>query len=132
MNGELDMGIKDWFKKPEPVAPKVKKPRQPRKPKLVDLPPTTPINPEKVLANELKEPWVSVVGIDLDVDNLGSGAFNLDWNDIFVARLVKAGYRGKDDVQIVDQWFNDVCRNVLAETYEQSIADPTNRKPTNF
>ena len=60
-----------------------------------------------------------MTSVELDPDNVENGAFELDWNDVFVARLVKAGYKGRDDAQIVDQWFQTICRNVLAENYEQ-------------
>ena len=73
----------------------------------------------KEAATKKKEPYVSVVSVELDPDNVENGAFELDWNDIFVAKLVKAGYKGRDDAQIVDQWFQTICRNVLAENYEQ-------------
>jgi hypothetical protein len=61
----------------------------------------------------------------LDPDNVGNGAFELDWNEYFVAKLVKAGYQGKDDAQIVDQWFQDICRNVWMENFEQWAANQT-------
>lgn len=73
----------------------------------------------KDAATKKGEPYVSVVSVEIDPDNVENGAFELDWNDIFVARLVKAGYKGRDDAQIVDQWFQTICRNVLAENYEQ-------------
>lgn len=76
-------------------------------------------NDPKNLATLAGEPYVNVVKVDIDPENPGNGAFELDFNDIFVARLVKAGYKGRDDAQIVDQWFQDICRNVLAENYEQ-------------
>lgn len=81
----------------------------------------------KDLATSKGEPWVSVLSVELDANNIGNGAFELDWNEIFVAKLVKAGYKGKNDIQIVDQWFQDVCRNVVIETYEQEQADPDRR-----
>ena len=114
----------------EQVAPepKAKKPRAPRKTKKESKPVDPPINAEKLAANAAGEPWVTVLGMDLDLTNLSSGSFNLDWNDIFVARLIKAGYKGKNDVDIVDMWFQDVCRNVVLETYQQDQADPGNRK----
>lgn len=77
----------------------------------------------KEIATEAGEPYVSVLQVELDPDNIGNGAFELDWNDKFIANLVRAGYKGKDDVQMVDQWFQDVCRNVLAENYEQWAAN---------
>lgn len=79
----------------------------------------------KDLATKKKEPYVAVLSVDLDPDNVGNGAFELDWNDIFVARLLKAGYQGKDDAAIVDRWFQDICRNVIMENYEQWEANQT-------
>jgi hypothetical protein len=73
----------------------------------------------KAAATKKGEPYVSVVSVELDPDNVGNGAFELDWNDIFLARLVKAGYEGRDDAAIVDRWFQDICRNVIMENYEQ-------------
>ena len=61
--------------------------------------------------------------MDLDPNNIGNGAFELDWNEFFVAKLIRAGYKGNDDSQIVDQWFQDVCRNVVLETFEQYEAN---------
>jgi hypothetical protein len=46
----------------------------------------------------------------------------LDWNDKFVANLLRAGYKGKTDADIVDQWFQNVCRHVVMETWEQEQA----------
>lgn len=79
----------------------------------------------KDAATKKGEPYVSVVSVELDPDNVQNGAFELDWNDIFVAKLMRAGYQGKDDAQIVDQWFQDICRNVLMENYEQWAANQT-------
>lgn len=79
----------------------------------------------KELATKAKEPWVSIVGLELDSDNLHQGSFELDWNEYFVARLVKAGYMMKPDdkdVDIVDRWFQNVCRHVVMETWEQEQA----------
>ena len=87
-------------------------------------------NDPKALATAAGEPWVNVLGIEVDPENPGAGAFELDWNDIFVARLIKSGYQGKTDADIVDNWFQDVCRHVVMETYQQEQADPTNR-PSN-
>ena len=60
--------------------------------------------------------------VELDPDDPGNGAFELDWNDYFVAKLVKSGYQQKKedtDAIIVDRWFQSVCKNVIAENYEQ-------------
>lgn len=109
----------------KPVKPK--KPRAPRKPKVEA--PSQQISP-KELATQRGEPWVQIINLELDPNNMGNGAIELDWNDIFVARLVKAGFRGKDDHQIVDQWFTTVCRNIVLETFEQEMADPDRRLTT--
>jgi hypothetical protein len=80
---------------------------------------------EKALATEQGEPYVSMLRMDIDPDNLHQGAFELDWNEIFVARLVKAGYMMKQtdtDADIVDRWFQNVCRHVVMETWEQEQA----------
>ena len=81
----------------------------------------------KDIASEKGEPWVNVLGIEVDPENPGAGAFELDWNDIFVARLIKSGYQGKTDSDIIDNWFQDVCRHVVMETYAQEQADPDKR-----
>lgn len=81
----------------------------------------------KARATAAGEPWVNVLGIEVDPENPGAGAFELDWNDVFVARLIKSGYQGKTDQDIVDNWFQDVCRHVVMETYQQEQADPSNR-----
>lgn len=108
----------DWFKKKKPPASEpIKKERPQSEPK--------PKKTEKELATERGEPYVAVLGIDVDADNLHQGAFELDWNEIFVARLIKAGYMLKKDdtdAEIVDRWFQNVCRHVVMETWEQEEA----------
>jgi len=79
----------------------------------------------KELATDRKEPWVSIIGLEVDIENLHQGSFELDWNEFFVARLVKAGYMMKKDdtdSDIVDRWFQNVCRHVVMETWEQDQA----------
>ena len=76
----------------------------------------------KDLATERGEPYISVMSVELDPDNIGNGAFELDWNDKFIANLVRAGYQQKPNEEesvIVDRWFQDICRNVLQENYKQ-------------
>ena len=109
-----------FFKKPEvkTEAPKAKK------------------KSEKELATERGEPWVSVTSVELDPENVGNGAFELDWNEKFITNLVRAGYQQKpnesEDV-IVDRWFAEVCRNVVAENFEQWEANqPFEARPRNI
>ena len=111
------MGIFDRFKK---KVPEVK--ADPRPKKLAKT--------EKELANERGEPYVNILSMEVDPENMQNGAFELDWNDKFVANLIRAGYQGKTDQDIVDNWFRSVCQNVVMENYEQEMADPDNR-PSN-
>lgn len=110
----------------KPVAAK----KAPAKPKL-----TVKGKSPKELADAAGEPYISIVSVELDPDNIGNGAFELDWNDKFIANLVRAGYQskpGEDESVIVDRWFQTVCRNVIAENYEQWAANQPNggRSPT--
>lgn len=84
----------------------------------------------KEIATAAGEPWVEIINLDINPTDPGQGAFELDWNDKFVANLIRAGYQGKSDQDIVDNWFQTVCRNVILETYEQEQADPDARRAT--
>jgi len=118
----------DLFKtKKVDAEPKAKSPRKPREKKLEKQPSQTENISAKDRASAAGEPYIVILSIDVDANDPGQGAFELDWNDIFVARLIKAGYQGKTDQDIVDNWFRTVCRNVLMETYEQEMADPEKR-----
>lgn len=79
----------------------------------------------KEKATQKGEPWVSVLDMDVDMTDISNGSFELDWNDIFITRLIKAGYKGKTDADMVDQWFQNICRNIVMETYEQEQSDPS-------
>jgi len=122
------MAFFDMFrKKPNTVA-------EPKPPGPAVTPPkararTGPAKEEsktaKQQATENNLPYVNILSMDVDLDNLHQGAFELDWNEIFVARLVKAGYMIKKDdtdAEIVDRWFQNVCRHVVMETWEQEEA----------
>jgi hypothetical protein len=76
----------------------------------------------KEVATEKGEPYIEIVSMNINPDNLHDGSFELDWNDKFIADLVRHGYMmdPKDtDSEIVDRWFTAVCRNVVLETAEQ-------------
>jgi hypothetical protein len=94
-----------------------------KKPEVTaDPKPKKVVKTEKELATERDEPWVNILSMEIDPENMQNGAFELDWNDKFVANLIRAGYQmdPKDaDADIVDRWFTAVCRNVVLETYEQ-------------
>ena len=71
----------------------------------------------KELATKKKEPYVAVVGVELEEDNPGNGAFELDWNEYFVLQLRQAGYGfdGDADETVVDMWFKSLARNMLSD-----------------
>ena len=106
------MGVFDIFKKKKPEAVKQEAPKPKKK-------------TDKEIATEKGEPFVAILSLDVDPDNLHTGAFELDWNEKFVANLIRAGYQGKPedtDAEIVDRWFQNVCRHVVMETWEQEQA----------
>lgn len=112
------------FKKPDSVTEK----SEPPKPKIAK-------KTAKEIATENGEPYVAIVSVELDPENMGNGAFELDWNDKFITNLVRAGYQSKpneEEAVIVDRWFADICKNVLAENYEQWEANqPMDARPRN-
>ncbi len=113
------MGMFDFFKK-KVEPPQKKKP-------LADAA-QKQTKSAKDTATDKGEPYVAILSMDVDPENLSQGAFELDWNDKFVADLVRHGYmmnRDDTDAEIVDRWFTNICRNVVLETYEQYEAmDP--------
>jgi len=114
----------DWLKKKPEAKPEVKS----EAPKVKAKAKTA-----KELATEAGDPYINIISVELDPDDIGNGSFELDWNEVFVARLVKAGYmQRKDDTDdvIVDRWFQSVCRNILNENYEQWEANqPVDSRP---
>ena len=74
---------------------------------------------EKTLATEKGEPWINVVSMDMEPGNGANiGAIEMDWNENFIKMLHQNGYNGVSDEDAVDQWFRDVCKHVILETYE--------------
>ena len=71
----------------------------------------------KERASQRGEPWVGVLETHINKENVRNGFFELDWNDEFIVQLKQAGYGYDADPQeeIVDRWFRDLARNVLAE-----------------
>ena len=71
----------------------------------------------KERANARGEAWVSVLDTHVNKDNIKNGFFELDWNDLFIVQLKQAGYGfdGDPEEEIVDRWFRDIVRNMLAD-----------------
>ena len=90
------------------------KPKKPRKPK---------VKKEKVAVPKI-EPKVDVLKFEFDPQNPRLGSIELDWNEEFVALLMKHGYTGKTSEDIVDSWLNDVCRNIVENQYPGANVPP--------
>lgn len=104
------------------TPPPPKKKRKPKQaPKMLSA---------KELATQNNQPYVNILSMEINPDNISEGAFELDYNDKFVLDLIRAGYRkneSDDDHTIVDRWFTDVARSIVLEMHEQEQADPANR-----
>jgi len=122
--------LKNLFKKQE-VIPEVKKEKKPRKPKekkvVAEL-------TEKEKATQAGEPYVNILRMEIDPNDINSGSVELDFNDKFVLNLIRAGYKMKEtdtDNDIVDRWWTNLCRATVLETFEQEMADPEKRVNSN-
>ena len=112
---------------PSSVTPSIPKEKRKRKPKEK--------KEEKILsakesATNNGEPYVNIVKMDIDPDDINSGSVELDFNDKFVLNLIRAGYKIKTtdtDNDIVDRWWVNLCRATVLETFDQEWADPDNR-----
>lgn len=82
--------------------------------KYQSIPEEAPTDPKlaKEFATRKKEPWVGVLNTHVNQENVRNGFFELDWNEYFIVQLKQAGYVGGSEEEIVDQWFQDLCRNV--------------------
>lgn len=80
---------------------------------------------DKQVATADNEPYVKVLQVDFDQKQPNIGSFELDWNEPFIETLAKSGYTGSTPEQIIDTWFNDVCRNILMEEFNDKnfVAD---------
>ena len=123
--------MKDWFKKITGIAKlEADKARLEQEKKVAEgealkakeaeeLAKPTP----KERATRKGEPWVSVLDTHVNKDNIRNGFFELDWNELFVLQLKQEGYGfdGDADEEIVDRWFRDIVRNMLAD---DGVAEP--------
>lgn len=64
------------------------------------------------------KPWVNVLKMDFAPGKPEEGAFELDWNELFIKDLENAGYTGASPDQLINIWFMEVCRNVALETFD--------------
>ena len=69
----------------------------------------------KAYATKKGEPWVNVLDVKVNEDNVRNGFFELDWNKYFIQQLLEAGYgeEGDPEEEVVDRWFRDIVYNML-------------------
>jgi hypothetical protein len=67
-----------------------------------------------------EEPMVKVLNVNVNPENPRNGFFELDWNDEFVNMLKQNGYQGQSEEEIVDRWFQSLCRTI---GNEQGLGD---------
>ena len=79
----------------------------------------------KAAATKRKQPWVNVLDMQVNQDNIRNGFFELDWNQYFIAELIENGYGTESDKEeeIVDRWFRDIVYNMLSE---EQVEQPVN------
>ena len=99
------------------IKNKFKKKKQP---KQVDKTKTP-----KDIATEKGEPWIQVIDTQINPESPSEGYFELDWNESFIKMLAENGYNGKTEADIIDVWFNDLCRTIAAQEVAQDsfVAD---------
>ena len=102
--------MKQWLKNITGIAAKEKELEEKE---LAVLDKTDP----KAAATKRGEPWVNVLDMQVNEENIRNGFFELDWNDYFIKELIKNGYGTEADPQeeIVDRWFKDIIYNMLEE-----------------
>lgn len=92
----------------------------------------------KKLATLKGEPYIAVIDSDYDPELVLDGFhFEFDWNEKWIETLIQHGYTGINEEAIVQAWFEDVCRGVVSESFDQSTVPfnsqgpqrPSNRTP---
>lgn len=123
--------LKNLLKKKEPVIAEKSLPKPKKTPKMPKVKEPIKELTEKEKATAAGEPYVQILSIDIDPDNINAGSFDLDYNDKFILNLIRAGYKMRDDdtdYDILDRWWVEICRNTVLAVYEQSIAgEPEHR-----
>ena len=77
---------------------------------------------KKITKGQSEKPWVKVLSMNVNPDNPRNGFFELDWNKEFVNMLQQNGYQGDNEEQIVDRWFQTLCRTIGNEQGIDSVA----------
>ena len=73
---------------------------------------TTIKKKNKKSSKKSEEPIVKVLNLNVNPENPRNGFFELDWNDEFVNMLKQSGYEGETEEEIVDRWFQTLCKTI--------------------
>ena len=68
---------------------------------------------EKEKATADGKPWVKVIDVKVNPDNVKHGFFEIDWNDQFIDMLFDHGFTGESQEAVVDKWFNAVIMEIM-------------------
>jgi hypothetical protein len=109
--------MKQWLKKVSGIEAKEKELAEQKAALEAESDKKLKIKDPKAYATKKKEPWVNVLDMKVNEDNIRNGFFELDWNKYFIEELLTAGYGSEGDVEeeIVDRWFKDIVYNMLQE-----------------
>lgn len=72
-------------------------------------------NYEKEYATIKGESWFKVKNVEFSISNPQEGNFELDWNSDFIAFLIKNGFKGDSEEDIIGMWFNTLIKNIALE-----------------
>ena len=78
----------------------------------------------KAEATKNKQPYVTVLNVEMKDNNPRNGFFELDWNEFFIHELRAHGYNGDSEEEIVDAWFKELCGNVARDEGVASKDNP--------
>ena len=109
--------MKQWLKKVSGIEAKEKELAEQKAALEAESDKKLKVKDPKAYATKKKEPWVNVLDMKVNEDNIRNGFFELDWNKYFIEELLTAGYGSEGDVEeeIVDRWFKDIVYNMLQE-----------------
>jgi len=78
----------------------------------------------KAEATKNKQPYVTVLNVEMKDNNPRNGFFELDWNEYFIKELRVNGYNGDSEEEIVDAWFKELCGNIAKDEGVASLDTP--------
>lgn len=71
----------------------------------------------KAYATRKQEPWISILDVKVNKENIRNGFFEMDWNEFFIKELIFNGYGTEADPEeeVVDRWFRDIVYQMLEQ-----------------